>query len=303
MCKNNLIPFSTFSKDCFFEEGGADDPVYLAAPDKDTSYLQSKEAIIRDATLKRLRKYREIMVAFSINFDLLKIDGEVFIPNDQKEAVKWIVDHYKSPTIEKYRSIYKKLKKLNTNVTTKSEINTPSHCFKATDSKLPEPSIIYDELGSTLEKLDLAEIRDVIGNISSILKGQLEGSDLQLELNNLYRNSMFIFKEMLDDFNSKTVPSIIEEAKNTVYFLQSGTTLNDLDRLALLQYYMSLISHTNDQFRKVMNIAAELRDEELIDITFVPDNTSEEQVASQLWLHLSDFRTILEKAIEIYNEG
>ncbi|MNC40718.1 hypothetical protein D3C75_894450 [compost metagenome] len=106
----------------------------------------------------------------------------------------------------------------------------------------------------------------------------------------------------MDQINNETLPSMLREVKNTMYFAQNGTTLNDMDRLILLQYYMSLINHVNDQFRKVTNIAAELRNEELVNISFVEADSSDEQVSNQLWLHLSGFHTILEQAIEILKE-
>lgn len=44
--------------------------------------MTPKEDIIMDANVKRLRKYRETLEAFTIIFNLLKIDGEVFIPSN-----------------------------------------------------------------------------------------------------------------------------------------------------------------------------------------------------------------------------
>jgi hypothetical protein len=304
MSNNNLIPFSKFAEECFFEEGGASDPVYIAAPDKNNkeSHLQSKEDIIKDANLKRLRKYRETMEAFAINFDLLKVNGEVYIPSSQKAAVKWIVNHYTNPVIRTYRSISDRLKKLHLHDYKRNEGVSNPRNFRMTSHKPPDPHPLREEIVRAFDELDLAEMRAVIDKITSILKDQLDGRTLQKELSKLYQISGLMFKEVLDHFYRDTLPSIIEEVKNTTYFSRNGTTLNDMDRLILLQYYMSLLTHANDQFREVTRIAAELRDEELLNISFHQANMPEDQVASQLWLHLTDFRAILDQAIRIYHE-
>lgn len=107
-----LISFSTFSEECFIIEGKNNDPVYMDAPDKNAlSHLMTKEQIKTTYSNKQLEKYREILEAFAVNFELLKINKEVFIPVSQKENVIWIINEYLNPVMKSFRKISAKAPK------------------------------------------------------------------------------------------------------------------------------------------------------------------------------------------------
>lgn len=300
---NKLISFTMFSRECFFKEGMDNDPVYKdARDDKDDSddkkyNLKTKQEIIDQATTKRLGKYRETMEAFSINFGLLKENNHVYIPNNQKAAVKWIINNYTGSVIRTYRTIHKKINKL---LDHKNAVI--DHNFQGAFEQERAPNSLRQELDTSFKNTDLGELRTVIEHISSILTAQLSGSVLHQELNNLYRNSLIMFKEVMNQVNHEIVPSISKQVENTMYFAQNGNTLNDLDRLILLQYYTSIINNVNEQFRNITKITAELRNEELVNLSVVENGNLDDKGHKQLWLQLSDFHEILEEAINIYKE-
>lgn len=295
-----LIPFTTFSRDCFFEEGMDSDLVFKNAPDEKNSisHLTTKEEIIEQATIKRLGKYRATMEAFSINFELLKENNHVLLPNSQIESVKWIINNYTGSVIKNYRSIFNKVKKTFDS----KESDAINHKFIRGSRNVVVPNSLREEFNTPLKQTDLIELRTVINHISSILKAQLSESELRKELNSLYRNSLVLFKEVLIQVNDEIVPSIIKQVENTMYFAQNGNTLDDLDRLILLQYYMSLINQVNEQFRNITKITVELREEELVNISVVESDDPDDQVSDHIDLQFLDFHEILEQAIEIYKE-
>ncbi|MEK8204164.1 hypothetical protein [Paenibacillus sp. FSL L8-0696] len=297
-----LITFSKLSGECFIKEGKINDPVYVAAPEKNNlSHLKSKEELVRLYSNKRLEKYREIMESFSINFESLKIDEEVYVPASQKENVNWIIEQYTTPVFKSFRNISNNFPKSSL------EDKEPKNAVKIHDivTSLKQPHLknpLREIIENSFEKLSPTEISKAVVAINSILNDQLEGDSLAKELNKVQQRSGILLREALNQFHKDTLPLLIEEIKSTAFITDNETILNDIDRLTLMQYYMEILQQTRDRFRKITEISAELRTEELANISIKQANNFDENTSGALWFQLSDFNSVIEEAIQIYKE-
>lgn len=137
-------------------------------------------------------------------------------------------------------------------------------------SSLKQPHEVHPnrkEIEASLEKLDPEEISDVVKRISAILTDQLEGEILTKEINKIEQRAGVMIRKALNEFYNNTLPLIIEELKNTTFITSNDALLNDIDRLALLRYYMSEMQQTRKRFSRITEIFADLRSEQLADIS------------------------------------
>ncbi|MNK29901.1 hypothetical protein D3C87_483040 [compost metagenome] len=290
---SNLKSFAKFAEELFFEKKLDQDVVYRSAPDKDNVTYQetTKEKIIREKYNEWLKVYRETMEAFSIDFQVLKTKSRVHIPMSSEEDVKWILNNHNTSAIKEFRLMYKEFQKLS------------SRNKNVTGQSAKETTLLHEMFDNKFKKVNFTELQTTIEHIKVILKDQLHGEELHNQLNNLYRNSFLLSKMATEYFQQVTLPSINEEVQKTINFFQNGTTLNDMDRIYLFQYYVHLIAQVNQQFHRITAITDELRNEELVEISLLHSEIpTEEYNSNQIWTQLSDFDEILQQAIDIYKE-
>ncbi|MDU4853951.1 MAG: hypothetical protein E6X72_06095 [Clostridioides difficile] len=239
---------------------------------------------------------------------LYSICRELF--EEQGKASKGIsFENYYNEQVERFKEILQSL-----GVNPNSIRNPKDKSFQIPEGKKEYvKGLLREYTSSTMKKvrkkqlpqMPFEEMKPIIENIEDFVNDRLDGKQQTKELTKVYVQSRYVVKEAIEQVRSNAIDKILSDIDGFLpLFIEE--TLNDVDKSVLLKYYIELLNDASEKWKKVINIASEIREEEIFEQSKKELKNGNinlnVDISDMDALNLKDSNKILRESIEVYEE-
>lgn len=156
-----------------------------------------------------------------------------------------------------------------------------------------------------LSQMPFEEMKPIIEDIEAFIKDRLDGKQQTKELTKIYVNSRYVVKEAIEQVRSEAIDKILSDIDGFLpLFIEQ--TLNDVDKSVLLKYYIELLNDTSRKWRRIIDIASEIREEEIFEQSkkeLKEANINlKVDISDMDELNIKDSNKVLRESIEAYEK-
>ena len=185
----------------------------------------------KDYCDEQLGRFSEIMKELGINIQTFRktTSNSFELPASRKEEVKWLLQNYTTSTMKKLRK-------------------------------------------GKLRELPHDDLKEIVHNAEDIIKDKFDGKLRYQELAKMYIKTRTKIDEAINNLERTAIARIQSDVENLRTYVHQDKkiqrTLNESDRIGLINYYTQLLENTSDQFKAVTSEVDEFRRIELAEITY-----------------------------------
>lgn len=137
------------------------------------------------------------------------------------------------------------------------------------------------------DEVSTNDLKLIVDNLDNVLKESLDNNRYDKEISSIYLTTRIAYNEKVNNLKKDGIGEILSDIEY-LKPLELDKTLSEMDKIALLNYYIKLIGETSFKFRSIVNKLSDIRESEVVDIgcdmaeKSVDENRIEEEFGSRI---------------------
>lgn len=149
---------------------------------------------------------------------------------------------------------------------------------------------------SEYEKLSIDELHKLVSIIDEIIKNTLSEEKYKEQLSSMYMLTRCSFLKTMEEVRTEGIGRIISDIES-IKPLLLDMTLNETDKICLLEYYIKLIHNISSHWKRIVENFSYIRLEEIEEISLINMDKEEELSNTEFFSMITDPKTALFHAI------
>ncbi|MGV8980539.1 hypothetical protein [Clostridium sp.] len=199
---------------------------------------------------------------------MYKISRELYDEDIKNEQTVDTFENYYSGVMKKFKEIlsglgvdYNNLKKTDEAgykiaLSQKENVKEMIRSYKSKYVKLARKK--------KFNEMSTENLKDIINNVDTIISESLDNNEHYKVLSNIYMTTRIAFDEKVSELTKEGIAQIIKDIED-LKPISLDITISEMDRIALLNYYLQLIKQNSCKFKRIIELVNDIRENEIID--------------------------------------